>query len=322
MKAAVYYQNGGPEVFRLEEVDRPTCPPDGVVLRTAFISVEGGDLISREFRPLTSRPHVVGYQCSGEIVELGTSVTGFEIGQQVVSIGPSGSHAEYVAVPASQTWAIPPGLALDLASAVPVAFGTAHECLFGFGHLVAGETVLIHAGAGALGIAAIQLAHRAGARVITTASDDAKLARLRSLGADVTINYAKEDFVEAVRAANDDAGVDLVIDSIAGANLARSIATLNYRGRAIIVGYSGRDPERLDPLALWPNCNSLQGVYFPSSLPHEHARVHPVVAQLLVDIANGDLQVVIDSVFPLAEAAAAHRFVLERKAFGRVLLQP
>jgi NADPH2:quinone reductase len=322
MKAAVYYKNGGPEVFEITDVDRPTCPPDAVLVRTSYISVEGGDLINRELTPPPTVPHIVGYQCSGEIVEVGTGVTGFAIGQLVVSIGASGSHAEYVAMPASQTWLIPAELPLDLAAAVPVAFGTAHECLFGFGRLTAGETVLIHAGAGALGLAAIQLARRAGAKVITTASDDAKLERLRGFGADVTINYATTDFVEASLAATGRAGVDLVIDSIAGANLSRSIATLKYRGRAIIVGVSGRDPERLDPLALWQNCASLQGVYFPSSLPNEHDRAYGMVADLLKDVASGELQVVLDRTFSLEQAEAAHCFVAERKAFGRVLLKP
>jgi NADPH2:quinone reductase len=224
--------------------------------------------------------------------------------------------------PADQTWLVPAGLALDVAAAIPVAFGTAHECLFAFGHLKAGETVLIHAGAGALGLAAIQLARHGGARVITTASDDAKLDRLRGFGADVIVNYVKQDFVEAVKTATDGAGVDLVIDSIAGRNLTRSIATLKYRGRAIIVGVSGRDPERLDPISLWANCTSVQGVYFPSLLPKEHTRAYGVVANLLNDVAKGELSVVIDRLFPLSEAEAAHRFVAERKAFGRVLLQP
>ncbi len=322
MRAAVYYENGGPDVFRYEEVDRPVCTDDGVLIRTSIISVEGGDMIHREFTPPARRPHIVGYQCAGEIVEVGSGVKGFEVGQGVVAISPSGSYAEYVVAPASQTWPVPEGLALEVAAAVPVAFGTAHECLFAFGQLKAGETVLIHAGAGALGLAGIQLARRAGATVITTASDDGKLERLRGFGADITINYVKDDFVAAVKSVTDGAGVDLVIDSIAGRNLARSIASLKYRGRAIIVGVSGRDPERFDPISLWANCNSVQGVFFPSSLPHEHERAYAMVAGLLRDVAEGQLKVVIDRVFPLSEAEAAHRFVAERKAFGRVLLRP
>jgi NADPH2:quinone reductase len=249
-------------------------------------------------------------------------------GQKVVTIVTSGSHAawgsdaEFTVTAANMTWVIPGALSVDIAAAIPVTFGTAHECLFEFGHLREGQSVLIHAGAGALGLATLQLAKRAGARVFTTASDDAKLARLRAdFGADVTINYVKQDFVEAIKAETGGKGVDLAVDSIAGSNLTRSIASLKYRGRAIMVGVSGRDPERLDPLALWANSTDVQGVYYPGIFPQEHGRCFAVVAGLIDAVANGQLKVLIDRVFPLAEAAQAHRYIIERKAFGRVFLR-
>jgi len=179
------------------------------------------------------------------------------VGQKVGTIVTSGSHAawgshaEFTVTAANMTWVIPGALSVDIAAAIPVTFGTAHECLFEFGHLRESRSVLIHAGAGALGPATLQLAKRAGGECSRPASDDAKLARLKAdFGADVTINYVKQDFVEAIKAETGGKGVDLVVDSIAGSNLTRSIASLKYRGRAIIVGVSGRDSERLDPLAL------------------------------------------------------------------------
>lgn len=267
MQAAVYYRNGGPEVFQYETVPDPVCTPGTVLIKVAAISVEGGDLIARELSPLTGSPHVVGYQCAGEIVAVGEGVHDRKIGQKIVSITAAGSHAELVVAHVDQTWLIPDGMDMDVAAAIPVAFGTAHECLFAFGHLQKGETVLIHAGAGALGLAAIQLAKRAGATVFSTASSAERLARLGAFGMDVGINYVTEDFVEVVKARTGGKGVDLVIDSIAGKTLQRSIQALTYRGRAITVGVSGRDAEKLDPMALWGNCNSLQGVFFPTSLP-------------------------------------------------------
>lgn len=322
MKAAVYYENGGPDVFRIEEMPSPVCAADGVVIRIAAVSIEGGDLVNREIRPLARVPHIVGYQCAGTIIEVGAQVRDRHVGQPVVAILPWGSHAELVAANASDTWVLPGGMDMDLAAAVPVAWGTAHECLFEFGQLRAGQTVLIHAGAGALGLAAIQLAKRAGATVIATASNDGKLARLREFGLDIGINYATEDFVAAVKARTDGKGAHLVLDSIAGSNLARSIQALQYRGRVITVGVSGRDPERPDPVSLWRGNHSMHGVFFPSSLALEHTRVHAMVQTLLADVASGGLKVVIDRVFPLAEAADAHRYVLGRQAFGRVLLRP
>jgi NADPH2:quinone reductase len=322
MKAAVYYQNGGPEVFRYEEVAERVCGPDEVLIRVEAISVEGGDLVNREIRPLAFVPHIVGYQCAGTISEAGHNVRDRHVGDRVVAILSWGSHAQYAAAPAADTWIIPEGLDMDTAAAIPVAWGTAYECLFTAGNLKNAETVLIHAGAGALGLAAIQLAKRAGARVLATASDDSRLVQLKPFGVDLGINYKDDDFVEKVMADTKGRGADVVLDSIAGKNLTRSIQSLAYGGRAITVGVSGRDSEKLDPLTLWRGNNSLHGVYFPSALDREHERVHAQVQEILETVARGVLRVVIDRVFALEQAEQAHRYVLNRRAFGRVLLRP
>jgi NADPH:quinone reductase len=124
MKAAVYYQNGGPEVFRHEDVADPVCGPDEVLIRVEAISVEGGDLVNREIRPLARVPHVVGYQCAGTITEAGRDVRNRRVGDRVVAILSWGSHAQYAAAPAADTWIIPEKLNLDTAAAIPVAWGT------------------------------------------------------------------------------------------------------------------------------------------------------------------------------------------------------
>ncbi|MFM0738700.1 zinc-binding alcohol dehydrogenase family protein [Paraburkholderia xenovorans] len=322
MKAAVYYQNGGPEVFRYEDISEPECGPDEVVIRVEAISIEGGDLVNREIRPLARVPHIVGYQCAGTVIEAGNNVRDRHVGDRVVAVLSWGSHAQFAAAPAADTWIVPDGLALDTAAAIPVAWGTAYECLFSAGKLKKGETVLIHAGAGALGLAAIQLAKRAGAHVLATASDDSRLERLKPFGLDVGINYKNEDFVEKVLADTDGRGADVVLDSIAGKNLVRSIQSLAYGGRAITVGVSGRDSEKLDPVSLWRGNNSLHGVYFPSILDRDHERAHGQVQEILASVARGELSVVIDQVFSLQDAEQAHRYVLSRRAFGRVLLRP
>jgi NADPH2:quinone reductase len=322
MKAAVYYQNGGPEVFRYEDVALPECGPDDVLIEIGAISVEGGDLINREIRPLARIPHIVGYQCAGVVRAVGANVRDRDIGDCVVAILEWGSHAEFAAAPAADTWRVPRGVSLDVAAAVPVAWGTAHECLFTAGRLKDGDTVLVHAGAGALGLAAIQLAHRAGATVIATASDDARLAQLHDYGMDIGINYKNQDFVEQVLAHTGGRGADVVLDSIGGRNLARSVQALAYGGRAVTVGVSGRDAERLDPVTLWRGNKSLHGAFLPSSLDVEHERVHEQVRAILEHVAHGELRVVLDRAFPLERAEEAHRHVLSRRAFGRVIMHP
>ena len=199
MKAAVYYETGGPDVFRYEEVPDPECSPGGLTLDVQAISLEGGDLLHRAGGELASRPHIVGYQCAGIVREVASDVSGFAPGQLAVAVMPHGSHAERVSVPAGAAWPVPGGLDVRRAACVPIPVGTADDCLFEFGHLRQGETVLVHAAAGGVGMAAVQLAKRAGARVLGTASSHAKLDRLKSLGLDHGIEYTSTDFVAAVR---------------------------------------------------------------------------------------------------------------------------
>src|SRR5438105_12263096 len=199
MKAAVYYETGPPDVFRFEDVPDPACFPGGVLVEVEAISIEGGDTLNRAGGEMTSTPLIVGYQCAGTIREVGEGVEDRRVGQRVVATMLSGSHAELVAVPAQVTWPVADGADIVAAACVPVAFGTADDCLFEFGRLQAGETVLIQAGAGGVGIAAIQMAKRSGATVLATASSDDRLERLRELGLDRGINYVDGDWVAAVR---------------------------------------------------------------------------------------------------------------------------
>src|SRR5919206_4064565 len=223
MKAAVIYENGGPDILRYEDVPDPECPDGFVLVDVEAISIEGGDLLARAGGDLASVPHVVGYLSAGTVAEVGGGVETPAVGDRVVTLSGDGSHASRRAVPAPATWPIPDGLDAARAACVPVALGTAYECLFTAGNLAEGQTVLIHAGAGGVGMAAIQLARRAGATVISTASSDEKLERLRPLGLDHGINYASESFVERTKELTDGRGVDLVIDSIGGQNLVDSI---------------------------------------------------------------------------------------------------
>jgi NADPH2:quinone reductase len=190
MKAAVIDENGGPAVLRYGEVPDPECADGFVVVDAEAVSIEGGDLLARAAGELPAVPHVVGYLSAGTVSEVAAGVEGRAVGDRVVALYAAGSHAARRAVPAAMTWPIPAGLDAAHAACVPVAFGTAYECLFTAGHLAEGQTVLIHAGAGGVGMAAIQLAKRAGATVISTASSDEKLERLTALGLDHGINYA------------------------------------------------------------------------------------------------------------------------------------
>jgi len=320
MKAAVYYEIGAPDVLRYEDVPDPDLHPGGVLVEVAAISIEGGDTLNRLGGELAAVPHIVGYQCAGTIVAIGDQVTDREVGQRVVCSMMHGSHAELVSVPSGSTWPVPDGLDLTLAACIPVAFGTADDCLFEFGRLVAGETVLVQAGGGGVGIAAIQLAKRAGATVLATASSDEKLERLVPLGLDHGINYRTEDFADAARRLTEGRGVDLVVDSV-GSTLPGSIRSLAYRGRISYVGNAGRDQQPVDVGALMMGNQSIQGVFLGAEL-FASRRAYDNIARLIGLVAAGELEVVVGQTFPLAEAAAAHALLESRGAFGRVVLIP
>ena len=322
MKAAVYYETGSPDVFRYEDVPDPEPKPGEIVIDVAAVSIEGGDTLNRLGGELSRMPHIVGYQAAGTVSAVGDGVAQFAVGDRVVTVGLDGSHAEKRAVAATFAWSVPEGLAIEEAACIPVAFGTAHDCLFEFGRLQPGETVLVHAGAGGVGVAAIQMAKRAGARVLSTASSDERLERLKELGLDEGINYADTDFVAECRRLTDGRGADVIVDSVGGATLQGSLRALAYRGRCVTVGNAGRTVgERLDVSGLGMNNQTLSGYFLGAEL-FFGARAHAMVAEQIARVASGELKVVIDRTFPLADAAAAHAFIESRQAFGRVLLVP
>ena len=226
MRAAVYYETGPPDVFRYEEIPDPECFPGAVVVQVEAISIEGGDTLNRLGGDMPAVPHVVGYQCAGTIIEVGEGVTDRHVGQRVVANSFWGSHAERFVTLSLLTWPIPEGGDIVACACVPVAFGTASDCLFEFGRLQAGETVLIQAGAGGVGTAAIQLAKRAGATVLATASSVERLERLTELGMDHGIDYSEDGWVDRVRELSGGWGVDLVVDPVGGKILQGSIACL------------------------------------------------------------------------------------------------
>lgn len=319
MKAAVYDHPGPPDVLRYAEVPDPACPADGVLIRVEAVSVEGGDLINRASAPPPHPAFVVGYAAAGEIVKVGGDVKNRRVGQKVTSFDLAGSHAELRAVAASRTWLVPQGLDMAAAAALPIAFGTAHHCLFARGGLKRGETVLVQAGAGGVGLAAVQLAHRAGATVLATVSGGGRAGRLVGLGLDHAIDHRSADVVDTVMRLTEGRGVDLVLDPV-GATLQGSLAALRPEGRLVFVGNAGGSQLGID---LWPALQanqSLFGVFMGTQL--DKPDVYRTVSRMLDSAADGDLKVIVDRTFPLAAAAEAHAYAEVHSILGRVVIIP
>jgi NADPH:quinone reductase len=325
MKAAAYLKPGAPTVLVYQDMPDPECGPRDVLIDVHAISIEGGDVLSRAggmVRP-DGKPHVPGYLASGVICAVGNEVTDRHVGQRVATSANAGSHAERRAVRASVAWPVPDSLDLTLAACIPIPFGTADDCLFEFGRLQAGETVLIHAGASGVGLAAIQLAKRAGATVLATASSAEKLERLKQYGLDHGINYTEGSFVQAAKELTS-GGPNLVIDSVGGKNLERSMHCAAYRGRIVSMGSAGRDSHSPSLAGLMGQNKTLISYYQGAELaaPSQRVRARNNVARLINLVAEGELEVVIDRTYKLSEAAAAHAYIESRKQFGRVVLIP
>jgi len=326
MYAAVMHETGGPEVLGYEELPDPIAGPGEILIDVEVISIEGGDLLHRAGdAPGIAVPggsHVVGYQAAGVVAGLGEGVEGFSLGDRVTSVGMDGSHATKRVTLAGATWKIPESLSSEAAACVPIPFGTAHDALFEFGRLEPGQTVLVQAGGSGVGLAAIQMAKAAGATVLATASSESKLARLEAFGLDHGINYSTGPFSDEVRRLSGGGGADVIVDTVGGDVLRGSLDCLAYRGRCVMIGQAGR--QRAEPVDISSMAGQNQSLmsYFLGAELFLSERPHALIAQLLEQVADGELQVEIDRSFPLAEAELAHRYIEDRLSFGRVLLLP
>jgi NADPH:quinone reductase len=320
MKAAVYYQNGDPSVLRYEDVADPECAPNGLLVRVEAVSIEGGDVSSRAGAPPAKTPYIVGYQTAGEVVAIGERVEGIAVGDKVVSTGANGSHASLRAVSARTSWKIPKGLDTKIASVIPIPFGTADNCLLHYGRLEAGNTAFIQSGASGVGMAAIQIAKKAGARVIVTASSDERLDAIKHLGVDHGINSAKEDVVAEVMRITEKKGVDVSLDGNGGRSLQQCVQVLGWLGRATFIGRTAREGMKIEVASLMGGNRSLMGLAFGAETGTP--RVRAMVQKYVDEVAEGKWEVLIDKEFPLSEAAAAHAYIESRQAVGRVLLIP
>ncbi len=322
MKAAIFDVTGPPEVLRYADVPDPVVRPGGVLFEVRAIGIQGGDLINRREGTGLDSPHVVGYQASGVVREVGEGVTHVAPGDRIVAMMMKGSHAELASVPGRKVWALPDTVSFEDAAALPVEFGTAHDCLFEFGKLQPGETVLVQAGSGGVGLAAIQLAKAAGATVLATSVADGRLERLADYGLDHGIDFTQVDVAEEVLRLTDGHGADLVVDPIGGRTLEGSIKALAYRGRISWIGNAGRDAA---PPVVWPlmeKNGSLTAVFFAMEQSRQPQRTYDLIADLIARVGTGELRAVTDRTFALADAVEAHRYVETGDAFGRVLMIP
>jgi NADPH2:quinone reductase len=316
MKAAAYHRNGEPDVLAYQDVTDPEISPSTVLIRVVHAALQGGDLLNRRNTPPPGdAPHVVGYQAAGVIEKVGAEVTDLRPGDRVAGFAFSGSHAELFAVERDHAYAVPDGLDLSTAAAVPVEFGTAHDGLFEYGRLKPGETVLVRGAAGGVGVAAVQLAHQAGAKVIAVAGTRERLERVATMGADYLIDYQVEDVVERVKALTNGRGVDLVLDMAGGIPLFGACA---FKGRYGLIGASGGTSAKFGFEELLPKSLTVFSFMFGKEMGTP--RVRALIADLMTRAAADELTMPIERSFKLADAGDAHAYAENERPVGRVLL--
>ncbi len=320
MKAVRIHEFGAEDVLRYEDAPVPEPGPRDLLIKIEAASLNHADLSQRQGSYRGNAPQlplIPGLEFAGTVESAGAEVLGFQPGQRVVANAGTGGYAEYAAVRASVVRTVPEGISAVEASAVPVAFLTAWFGMLEDGGLKSGDTVLIQSGGSGVGIAAIQIARHVGAHAITTAGSDEKCAKARDLGAEHAINYSTTDFVAEVMRITNGKGVNVVLESVGADVYGKSLQALAPGGRLISIGRSGGPVP--DPAPQPPEGRTASGFTLYSHMPPRGKGLDELhtIFDLILD---GSLKVVIDKTFPLAQAGDAHRYLAERRNFGKVAL--
>lgn len=320
MKAIRVHEFGGPEVLRLEEVAVPPLGPGQVLLDVRAVGVNPVEVYMRSgtYPKLPALPYTPGTDAAGEIAAVGDGVTGIGVGDRVYTFGTvSGAYAELALCQPAQIHPLPPRASFAEGAALGVAGATAWRALFQKGKAQAAESVLIHGATGGVGSTAVQLARAAGLRVVGTGGTEAGRERTRALGAHLVLDHHQEGYLDEAQAFTDGRGFDLIVEFLANVNLARDLTALAPCGRVVIVG--NRGTVEIDPRLLMSRDAMLVGMSLFNATEAELRTVH---AALYAALEAKTLTPVIDRELPLAQAAEAHRLVMEGGAQGKIVLVP
>ncbi len=322
MRAVTIPEPGGPEALVLADVPRPSTGPGEVVVDVAAAGVNRADVMQRQgsYPPPPGASTYPGLEVSGTVASVGSSVTGWQVGDDVCAVLAGGGYAEQVSVPAGQLLPAPRGLSLVEGAALPEVVCTVWSNLFMVANLRPGETVLIHGGSSGIGTMAIQLAREVGARVAVTAGSADKLEVCRSLGAEILVNYREQDFVEVLREATDGHGADVILDNMGAAYLSRNVAALADSGRLVVIGLQGGRRSELDLGALLARRGAVIATSLRSRPVAEKAAIVAAVREHVWPLVeSGRITPVVHATYPLDQAAQAHR-AMDQDHVGKIVL--
>ena len=328
MKAIVIEKSGAGGSLVYRDVPDPIVGPDDLLVAVRACALNRADVLQRMggYPQPGPRPEfeIPGLEYAGEVVEAGSRVEGFAPGDRVMGLVPGGGYAELVSVPQRLALKVPDSLSWQEAGATPEVYITAHDALLQC-NLQAGERVLIHAVGSGVGVAGVQIAKAMGAsQVFGTAGSAEKLTRAAELGLDVGVNYREQDFAEVVREATAGAGVDVVLDVIGADYWEQNLRALARQGRMVEVGLmSGADLQNASLGPLLMKRLQVRGTTLRARpLEQKAAATRAFEKSVLPHIASGRIKVVVDSVYPLSEAAAAQAYMEANANFGKIVLEP
>jgi NADPH2:quinone reductase len=322
MKAIQFDRLGGPKVMHLREVPKPELRPGTILIKNQVITVNFGDtlFLRGEYLVKPVFPDIPGMEAAGVVEAVAPDVTSIKPGARVAYIG-MGAYAEYTRIRQSRAIPLPDVMDFEQGAAFPIAVLTAWHLLHSCHHTAPGETVIVHSAAGGVGIAAVQIAKAAGARVIGTVSSDDKIELVRNFGADEVINYETQDFAAQAMRLTGNRGVDLILDAVGKPTMTKGLECLAPFGHLVIYGRAGGIPDPVSPMILFGKALKISGFAVPMVYGmHEiHRRGLDDVYRLA---REGKLKVPIGRKFALADAAEAVRYLLSRQSVGKLLLLP
>lgn len=322
MKAIQIRATGGPEVLELAELPIPVPGPGQVLIRIEAIGVNFIEIYFRKGTYKAALPLIPGSEAAGTIEEMGSGVNGFKIGDMVASVAVSGSYAEYALVPAAQLVKVPAGVSPEKAAAAMLQGMTAHYLAYSTYPLKAGETAVVHAGAGGVGLLLTQMARRIGARVITTVSSEAKAELSREAGASDAIIYTEQDFEAEVKRLTNGKGADVVYDSVGKTTFEKSLNCLRPRGMLALFGGSSGPVPPFDLIQL----SSKGSLYITRPTLWHYVATRSELEWRAGDVlgwaASGELNLRTEHVYSLTDAAQAQTDMESRKTTGKILLEP
>ncbi len=323
MRAVEISQFGGPEVLQLIDAPVPTCGAEDILIKVKAAGVNRPDALQRAgaYAPPPDASPLPGLEAAGEVVAIGLGVSRWKIGDKVCALLPGGGYAEFVTTHQDHALEIPAGLTMVQAAALPETFFTVYSNVFMRGGLKAGETFLVHGGSSGIGTTAIQLASVFGARVFTTAGSAEKCTVCKELGAERSINYHDEDFVKITKDLTNGKGVDLILDMVGGDYIPRNVRALAVTGRLVMIAFLNGAKSELNFAQIMVKRLSLTG----STLRPQSVQAKAEIADELREkvwplIASGRIVPVIDSIFPLAQAADAHHRIESSDHIGKIVL--